>query len=1733
MKPLTTSLIALALGFCSYAYADPWGKLHLKEAEKKAVESINQFIQKDNRSQLYRWLSDKEQAELRETMQFSSPDSPSFANLRQKTPALVKIIKNLYSREKIAYASLLLNYSNSEVYNSNAIYLYKTILRYDDNGAVYAFKQLDRLNLALDSKKAEEREELRRTYGFHLTKISIEDEYENPEVCVNFSQRVRGEPAQNWQTLISVTPKPNGEWGYHGDKLCFFGKWQTRYQVTVNQALQNEYHLKLGTDKTQMTNTGIRPPMLRFTVKGSVLDAADNRYIAVDTANVDSVKVRLWQIPVNNLSNDSIQKILESPQDIGSWRLRGILTREGEKLFSGTFDVGEYPLNQTVTSNIYFDDLLDNPSAKNKAKAGIYVITVSNADENDDDDDDQLAFSLSNAGFSAYLTGEGLWAELRDLQTAQPIVGEAVTLYAKNNTILAKVTTDAKGVAHFDKPLINGKDGLQANHVISESGRYFAYANILEKPVDLSDKGLSGKIDNAPLRSWVWADRGIYRPNDTAKVMWLLKTPTGKPFNHAPVWATLLRPDGKVLQEKLVKADNSGAYQFSHYFANNTRPGDWTLRLSLGKGGALLTSQTLPVAAITPQQIEVKIKPLNTSLKANSTAHLTVQADWLYGAPAADLSANMTRSLRSSTLTQPHWQGWQVGLHDEENVDVHRNEGLQTTTKDGSTTFALKLEEMPLTTQPLHFKVTAAVTEPGGKSVTAIQKLPITRRLPYMALKADGENTVDVALVNDNGELQAGVAKWQLYRVNYDYYWYNKYDSWQYQLNETRQLITSGSVNLDGEKAQRLTLPLDDGAWVLTVRGNSPAVAASIPLEYGQYYSPSINNAPDRITLSSDKKRYADGETVTLHLHAPFDGKATVKLALNDRIIDNHLLDFKDGKATLTLTWDSRWNHGLWLLANAWNGDVSNVHSRRAIGLHWLGGDLGPYRIDLAVDTPETTLPNTTLKLPLSISPEQADTATWVQVAVIDDGLYRLAKPSFSSPLRHFFAKQQLNIRFFDVWGRMIRQMKARQAAIRSGAGGDESEDLSALKALPELDLQLVTFWSKPVQFDAEGKAVVEVNIPQFNGRLRVMAAAWNETRLGATETTVTVKAPLVATLYSPPYLSPKDSSQLRVRLHNTTDKAMTVNTALTAQGVNLLNNAKATKETLTLAPEQERWVARQFNVDNHATQRVQFDVSISGDQNSHLKNINLSRFADVRPRAYPLKSQSLSVLDAGQEAHLSVAQGRLLERNLFISTQAPFDPENMIKQLSVYPYGCTEQLTGKAASNLLLPKLMTRYKLPDATWGNADEREKYLFAIQSQLANRQSQDGGFSLWGKKGNSVWLTAFVTDFLLNAQQANQLGNNLMLARAVAYLRNAVMRDWGDDEARAYAHYALAKSGEAVQGASLRFAESLLDKETLPMLTTPTLYTAAALVSHGELALATRLMTTINAQGVDTKFYDSYAHYGAGLRNYAQSLNVLYDLQRQLNELGVSGKLKTETATAINTLWLPMRQALANHHYYSTQELYWLSALAANLPASHDKADIRVAGQSVTIEQNKHLRLDNRQTVSVKNTGNYPVYLTQSDWLIPDNDEIVENGYSIVMRYEDLQGNSLDISQLKQNQQVLAIATVTMKRHHKADVLFVYPLPAGLTSLPSAQAVEHQSDRPWTDKLVKPSFRESRDDRYLAAFNMKGKADKDTVFTHVFMLRAARKGTWHAPAYSIEEMYQPEYRAVYPSPTVTIE
>ena len=1678
------TLLAAIIGTISLAHAARWNDENLASARQQAEAEINQYLQKGSgpiaklaNADIREWLANAQYSKGKK-----GATNKDLAHLQNSAVLLAKLAeRSEYSDDNrsIAFRALLAASpdlrGSKEDWLSDTLALYEVVMRNDNDSVPFALAALAKLAPDFNDRQKEQYNNLYNRFAFKLSDVSVDNKQDKPQICLEFSEPLLAAPQQDWRQRISITPAPEDEGRYSGDKICYTGVWQREYQVRIDPKLAAQNHLELGREETRSINTENREPMVRFATRGKTLILDPDAALTVESSNVEKINLELWQIPGNNLAGDAHEAI-DDPSDFEAYNLGD----SASKIWTGSFEPEKSDTNSIVQSRIAFADM-----AGKETRSGVYVLTVRAEGQYQSA---LLGFTVTDQGLTAYQTRDGLLAELRDLRNNQPVAGQNVTLYAQNNRILGEAQTDAQGIARFSAAQSGGEGSDAPSHLISQHDGHLAYLRVAGQGIDLSDKGMSGApTSGQTLTHWSWHDRGVYRPNDTINALWLFKTPEGKAWSDSPLWLEIRRPDGILVHSQLLNADDSGAYRYSANIANNARLGAWNLRLSLGKDGARLVDENYRVESITPRQIE---STLTIKADSDNKVGIDLKADWLYGAPAADMPNDGTWRITQGDLakTNPAWTGWQIGRHDQTaaNSDAQRI-NTAATDADGKRHIDLTLER-PFDTRPQALQVTNTLTAPDGSPIAAEAETLLPRSAPYVALKA-GDNSAQVALLNDKGEQQSDNLNWTLYQVKRDWYWYYDDGDWRYQDNDTRTPLKTGSITPDGSTPATLELPLDNGIYVLEVQGKDAATAASLEINRGWYGDPGSDN-PAAITLASDHPTYKKGDTVTLNLEAPFDGKASVKIASRDAIIENHEITLTNGKAQLQIPWQDDWEQGIWLLANAWN-DKSDDHNRRAVGLHWLGADLAHRRLTPQIKLPENPLPEQPLDLEISV-PDAGDN-TWVNIAVVDDGLYQLTAPSFSDPLEAYYGKKILGLELYDTFGSIIRQTNARLAALRSGADGEDSDsERAALAALPDLDLILVANWSGPLKLDADGKVQYSVPLPHYNGRLRVMTAAWNSEKIGTGEQTAIVKAPVVAELQSPRYLTQDDSGVFTLRLHNTTDKAQNLNIQLETQGIELAGEPIPES---TLAPDQVVTLRYPFRSNKAGDANIK--IAISGDYNE-----TLERRIPVRAPTLPLVRNQFQKLAAGETLEYT----DLADARLALNSGIPYDAERYQKQLADYPLGCSEQTIGKL-------------------WGllGASEPDKArLQETENRLANLAHYDGSYSLWGYGNSDTWLTAYVGEALLELQKREQLLNTAQLTRLLQNLRER--NDGSFDPSRAhsdsYAYYTLAAAGEPVRGNLLRYHREAGDK--LDHNDSLDIATALALLGEYEAASA-RITALYSEQDSDSYPYSSDTSLAAHNLVRLKQLETLW--QNVKND-------PNNTADNIGKQFIAQRdalaQALSHDRYLSTQELAWLVRLATVAPKLAADTAIEINGKKATLADLGKEHYNGK--VRITNPGKQPLWLEASDLHAPAADKASSAGWNIALRYETADGKVLDPGKLPNNTDISITATFTPKLERNAsqsDLVYVYSLPAGISLNPlRSQTVSEPED----DDRVNYQYRENRDDRHIAAFTLRG---EPKAFSYTIYGRTTRVGTWHTPGATLENMYHPEEHARQAAQTIVVE
>src|SRR6202022_276910 len=212
----------------------------------------------------------------------------------------------------------------------------------------------------------------------------------------------------------------------------------------------------------------------------------------------------------------------------------------GVKVWSGDLATAT-TLNQDVTTAFPVDQALGD------LQPGVYVMTAA-AKSPGSDDDYQLAtqwFIVSDLGISAFSGNDGIHVFVNSLASTEAVSRAEVRLIARNNEVLATRKTDESGHVLFEAGLARGEGGLSpAMLTVAGEKTDYAFLSLKSNAFDLSDRGVSGRAVPSGADAFVYAERGVYRSNETVYPTALLRDGQGNAVPGGPLTLVIERPDG-------------------------------------------------------------------------------------------------------------------------------------------------------------------------------------------------------------------------------------------------------------------------------------------------------------------------------------------------------------------------------------------------------------------------------------------------------------------------------------------------------------------------------------------------------------------------------------------------------------------------------------------------------------------------------------------------------------------------------------------------------------------------------------------------------------------------------------------------------------------------------------------------------------------------------------------------------------------------------------------------------------------------------------------------------------------------------------------------------------------------------------------------------------------------------------------------------------------------------------
>ncbi|MCY1497621.1 putative lipoprotein YfhM [compost metagenome] len=1493
-------------------------------------------------------------------------------------------------------------------------------------------------------------------------------------------------------------------------------------RAVTGTTLAKEHVARLTTRDLQAT--------VGFASRGSLLPTRLAEGLPVIALNVDKVNVEFFRIKPQALP--AFLSRWGRGSSLDTWEARDLLPM-AELVYGGRFDLN--PARNTRETL-----LLPIGGLEPLQQPGVYLAVMREAGAYAYSQPATL-FTLSDIGLSAHRYRDRLDVFTQALEGGKALGGIELEILDDNGRSLASGKTDAAGHAELPLP-------AKAEVLLARQGGQTSLLRLNTAALDLAEFDIAGPQAH-PLQFFVFGPRDLYRPGETVLLNALLRDADGRPVKAQPVSVEVRRPDEQVSRKFVWSADANGLYQYQLELAGEAPTGKWQLLFDLGDGKPQLYE--FLVEDFLPERLALELKGSDMPLAPADNPQFQVNGRYLYGAPASGnrLTGQLyVRPLREAVKALP---GYQFGSVTEE--ELKQDIELDETQLDADGKTRLDIETRWRDARsPLQLILQASLQESGGRPITRRLVQPVwpAERLPGLRALFDGEETdadslaeFELLVADPAGnKLAADNLKVRLVRERRDYYWnYSESDGWSYHYNEKYLQLSEETVKVAAGGTAKVSFPVEWGSYRIEVEDPQTKLVSSLRFWAGYRWQDNAEGGavrPDQVKLALDQPAYKDGDTAKVTVTPPTAGNGYLLVESSEGPLWWQAIEVPAEGKSFDIPIAKDWaRHDLYVSALVIRPGErkANVTPKRAVGLLHLPLQRAERKLALSLLAPEKMRPKQPLKVRVQARDASGAPAreARVLVAAVDVGILNITEYRTPDPFAELFGRKAYGADQLDVYGQLIEAGQGRLASL--AFGGDAA--LAGGGKRPDTSVTIVALQSAPLVLDAQGEGEISLDIPDFNGELRLMAQVWTDDRFGVAEAKTVVAAPLIAELSAPRFLAGGDRTSLALDLRNLTEQVQQLDVSLRAFGQLALVEGNGEQQVpLRLDPGQRTTLKVPVRAEGgYGHGRVQ--VSVAGLQ---LPGENLGAYQrewqfGVRP-AYPAQLKSFRAVLKGEPWSLPAgtlaafeAAGR--EARLSVSSRPPLSLAEQIRALEAYPYGCLEQTTSGLYPSLYADSASLQ-RLGLKGEADAVRKRKIELGIE-RLLGMQRYNGSFALWSADGDEeYWLTAYVTDFLLRAREQGfgVPAEALQKAsqRLLRYLqeRSLIEVGYSDDSnhtrfaVQAYAGYVLARSQQAPLGA----LRSLYERRAEAKSGLPLVQLSVALQKMGDQPRADDALASGLARGREDRPW--LADYGSALRDQALILALL-------EEHDLAASHREERLFTLSDL-------LAARPYLSTQERNALFLAGRGLllkPERDWRAELTVDGETRELSNAAAaLKLDGAalaEPLSLRNLGAETLYqrLDISGYPVEAPAAGGDN-LSIRREYLGLDGEPLQLDDLASGSLVL-VHIALEARERVPDALVVDLLPAGLelenqNLASSAASLEDAGGavKEWLKSMQNAALKhqEYRGDRYVAALDV---GSYDT--THLlYLARAVTPGSYRVPPPQVESMYRPNWQAVGEAP-----
>ncbi|MDR0507678.1 MAG: alpha-2-macroglobulin [Dysgonamonadaceae bacterium] len=1324
---------------------------------------------------------------------------------------------------------------------------------------------------------------------------------------------------------------------------------------------------------------------------------------------------------------------------------------------------------------------------------------------------------MSNIGVIAKSNSDNKWwIAVSNLLDTKPVSNAEVTLYNYQLQPVAKATTDAEGFATVTP---KGKPFL----LVASANGQKTYLRLVDgENNSLSRFDVGGKEINKGIKGYIYGERGVWRPGDTLHISFILYDPEKRiPENH-PVSFELYNARGQFHSKQILTQGVNGFYTYNVPTKDDDPTGQWNAYVKIG---GTSFHKLLRIETIKPNRLKINLAlPGGDRIDAGlESATAVVTSSWLTGIVARNLKTKVEMTL---TKVGTQFKGYDNYIFNNPASDFSSSE-LEifngTLDESGEVKFNFKTPKAENAPGMLNANIVCRVFEQGGDASIYTQNVPYSPFKAYVGInlnqksdsyiETDTDHRFDVVTLDANGKpVNRNNLEYSIYRVGWSWWWEHNSESFSTYVNSSSyEPVAKGKLKtVNGKTSFNFMLKYPDwGRYLVYVKDKDSghATGGLVYIDWPDWRGRSNKSDPNNIKMlsfSTSKTTYEVGEDITVIIPASGGGSALIALENGTTILDRMWLTLSekgDTKYTFKAVPELAPNFYIHISLLQPHAQTANDLPVRMYGVIPVMISNKESVLNPQIDMPDVLRSEEEFTVEVS---EKAGKPMTYTLAIVDDGLLDLTNFKTPNPWNEFYAREALGIRTWDMYDYVIGAFSGKYSAMFS-VGGDEDMKANNTKANR---FKPVVKYLGPFALDKGAKKKHKIALPTYVGSVRTMVVAGQNGAYGKTEKTTPVRTPLMIMSSLPRVISANEEITLPVNVFAMETSINEVSVKVETTG--LLQATDKSSKTVSFAKPGEEMVY--FSMKTGSKTGVEkVTITASGGGKTSKETIEIA----VRNPNPSIILSDNRLINAGETVEQEYRLTGISDDDwvkLDVSRVPSIDVTSRLDFLYNYDHYCSEQLTSRALPLLFI----SQFKEVDAAEANAIKTN--ISEAIKKLYGRQLTSGGIAYWsGENYANDWITSYAGAFLVMAKEKGYEVNDGVLSRWKNFQKKEA-QNWSpvsnssdsyyvrsSELRQAYRLYSLALANSPELGAMNRL------KETKNLSQQARWILAAAYALCGKTKPAEELVFNIST--TVESYYSSYT-YGSSDRDEAMILQTMVLL----------GRLEEAFKQAQR-----MAQQLSKQKYYDTQStafaLVAIGSLAEKTSGTIEfgwtlngkKQDaVKSAKMAYQIQLPKK---PSEGKISFTNNGTGILYASLTAKSRPLNDTLppVANNLRLNVSYTDLAGKQIDIKEIKQGTDFIAVIEITNTNpaNSYSDIALTHIIPSGWEIF-NERMTSGNENIAVSDNYT---YRDIRDDRILTYFDLpKGKRKTIRI-----RLQASYAGSFILPAILCEAMYDTSAQA----------